>query len=98
MRHSFFRWWSYSMLSKQRFALLLSVCAGILTIALLAVDVIHIRFSVIVILAVCFVLSFARLEEVKSASILKRIALFWQCNLFILFNAFSHPVRIGDYT
>jgi len=62
------------MLSKQRFALLISVCAGTAMAALLAGDVIHINLAVVVILAVCLVLSFARFGEMKSGSLLKRAA------------------------
>jgi peptidoglycan/LPS O-acetylase OafA/YrhL len=70
----FFAGGAIQLVSKQRFAALVSVCVGAAIIALLAVDVIHIHSGVIVILAVCLVLSFARLGEMKSGAVFKRIA------------------------
>jgi peptidoglycan/LPS O-acetylase OafA/YrhL len=75
---------------------MLSVCVGIATIALLAIHVIHIRLGVIVILAVCLVLSFARLEGMKSASILKRIAFLGNATYSSYLMHF--PIRLGLVT
>lgn len=70
----FFAGGTAQLLSKQRFALPISVCVGAATIALLAVNVIHISLGVVAILAVCLVLSFARFGEMKSGSFLKHAA------------------------
>jgi peptidoglycan/LPS O-acetylase OafA/YrhL len=50
------------------------VCVGTATIALLAADVIHISLVALVVLAVCFVLSFACFGETKYGSFLKHAA------------------------
>jgi peptidoglycan/LPS O-acetylase OafA/YrhL len=61
-------------LSERRSALGLVLCAGLSTGLLLVLDLVHIRFSVIAILAMCFVLVFVRLGEMKYGSFLRRFA------------------------
>jgi peptidoglycan/LPS O-acetylase OafA/YrhL len=61
-------------LSSQRMALPLSVTVLAAVGALLAMHVVHLHFSVIVIFAVCLVLSFARLGEIRAGALFKRAA------------------------
>jgi peptidoglycan/LPS O-acetylase OafA/YrhL len=61
-------------LSERRPALVLALCVGLLTGLLLVLDLVHIRFSVIVVLAICFVLVFVRLGEMKYCSFLRCFA------------------------
>jgi peptidoglycan/LPS O-acetylase OafA/YrhL len=61
-------------LSNQRMALALSGSVLAAVGALLALHVLHLQFSVVLILAVCLVLSFARLGEMKAGALFKRAA------------------------
>jgi peptidoglycan/LPS O-acetylase OafA/YrhL len=70
----FFAGGAAQSLSKQRFAFPVSVCAGAAIIALLAADAVHLNLGVLVILDICFVLSFVHFGGTKSGSFFKRIA------------------------
>lgn len=83
-------------LSKQRLALALSICVGAPIVVLLALQVVHICLSVIVVLAMCFVLFFARFGETRPGSILRRFSFLGNATYSSYLLHF--PIQLGVVT